>query len=40
MDPFDQPECEAYDIFVNEVLCIGKGTNSLIILIDLTSCAI
>ncbi|KAH6772499.1 Chaperone DnaJ-domain superfamily protein [Perilla frutescens var. hirtella] len=25
MDPFDQPECEACDIFVNEVLCIGKG---------------
>ncbi|KAL0384817.1 UNVERIFIED_CONTAM: hypothetical protein Sradi_2876000 [Sesamum radiatum] len=25
MDPFDQPECEAFDVFVNEVLCIGKG---------------
>ncbi|KAI3445292.1 hypothetical protein Pfo_001957 [Paulownia fortunei] len=25
MDPFDQPECEAFDLFVNEVLCIGKG---------------
>ncbi|KAK6139446.1 hypothetical protein DH2020_026800 [Rehmannia glutinosa] len=25
MDPFDQPECEAYDIFVNGVLCIGRG---------------
>ncbi|KAL3621789.1 hypothetical protein CASFOL_034449 [Castilleja foliolosa] len=23
--PFDQPECEAYDIFVNGSLCIGKG---------------
>ncbi|KAG8388314.1 hypothetical protein BUALT_Bualt02G0112700 [Buddleja alternifolia] len=25
VDPFDQPECEAFDVFVNEVLCIGKG---------------
>ncbi|KAL0364798.1 UNVERIFIED_CONTAM: hypothetical protein Sangu_0577400 [Sesamum angustifolium] len=25
MDPFDQPECEAFDVFVNEVLCTGKG---------------
>ncbi|KAL2514753.1 Chaperone DnaJ-domain superfamily protein [Forsythia ovata] len=25
LDPFDQPECEAFDLFVNEVLCIGKG---------------
>ncbi|XP_073151237.1 uncharacterized protein [Henckelia pumila] len=25
MDPFDQPESEAIDLFVNEVLCIGKG---------------
>nr|XP_043629202.1 uncharacterized protein LOC122600537 [Erigeron canadensis] len=25
LDPFDAPECEAFDIFVNEVLCIGKG---------------
>ncbi|KAG6394990.1 hypothetical protein SASPL_145581 [Salvia splendens] len=25
MDPFDQPECEAYDVFINEVLCMGKG---------------
>ncbi|CAN1356668.1 hypothetical protein LINPERPRIM_LOCUS44034 [Linum perenne] len=25
MDPFDKPECEAFDIFVNEVVCIGKG---------------
>ncbi|CAN1356666.1 Chaperone protein dnaJ C76, chloroplastic [Linum perenne] len=24
MDPFDKPECEAFDIFVNEVVCIGK----------------
>ncbi|KAM7469384.1 hypothetical protein LguiA_007567 [Lonicera macranthoides] len=25
LDPFDEPECEALDIFVNEVLCVGKG---------------
>lgn len=25
LDPFDNPECEAFDIFVNEVLCVGKG---------------
>jgi hypothetical protein len=26
IDPFDDPECEARDIFVNELLCIGTGT--------------
>ncbi|KAI5658841.1 hypothetical protein M9H77_27634 [Catharanthus roseus] len=25
LDPFDEPECEALDLFVNEILCIGKG---------------
>ncbi|CAL9003403.1 unnamed protein product [Prunus brigantina] len=25
VDPFDNPECEAFDVFINEVLCIGKG---------------
>ncbi|KAI3519720.1 hypothetical protein L1887_08935 [Cichorium endivia] len=25
LDPFYAPECEAFDIFVNEVLCAGKG---------------
>ncbi|KAL5566084.1 hypothetical protein UlMin_029248 [Ulmus minor] len=25
LDPFDNPECEAFDIFVNEILCVGKG---------------
>ncbi|XP_047315817.1 chaperone protein dnaJ C76, chloroplastic [Impatiens glandulifera] len=25
LDPFDKPECEAYDIFVNEIMCIGNG---------------
>ncbi|CAA2968119.1 chaperone protein dnaJ C76, chloroplastic [Olea europaea var. sylvestris] len=25
LDPFNQPECEAFDIFVNEVLCMGEG---------------
>ncbi|GAB2277496.1 hypothetical protein Dimus_012203 [Dionaea muscipula] len=25
LDPFDSPECEAFDIFVNEVMCAGKG---------------
>ncbi|CAN8260369.1 unnamed protein product [Cochlearia groenlandica] len=24
LDPFDNPECEALDVFVNEVLCLGK----------------
>ncbi|KAG5416491.1 hypothetical protein IGI04_004058 [Brassica rapa subsp. trilocularis] len=24
LDPFDNPECEALDVFVNEVLCFGK----------------
>ncbi|KMZ73354.1 hypothetical protein ZOSMA_14G01180 [Zostera marina] len=24
-DPFEEPECEATDVFVNEVFCIGKG---------------
>ncbi|CAH2055031.1 unnamed protein product, partial [Thlaspi arvense] len=23
LDPFDHPECEALDVFVNEVLCVG-----------------
>ncbi|KAK4779181.1 hypothetical protein SAY86_006709 [Trapa natans] len=25
LDPFDEPECEAFDLFVNELLCMGKG---------------
>lgn len=25
LDPFDEPECEAFDLFVNEALCVGKG---------------
>ncbi|KAB1202264.1 Chaperone protein DnaJ [Morella rubra] len=25
LDPFEKPECEAFDLFVNEVLCVGKG---------------
>ncbi|KAH7543069.1 hypothetical protein FEM48_Zijuj02G0144200 [Ziziphus jujuba var. spinosa] len=24
-DPFENPECEAFDVFVNEILCVGKG---------------
>ena len=31
IDPFDEPECEARDIFVNEVLCIGTGTYCIIL---------
>lgn len=31
VDPFDDPECEAFDIFVNEVQCVGKGTDIFII---------
>lgn len=26
LDPFENPECEAFDVFVNEILCVGKGT--------------
>lgn len=25
LDPFEKPECEAFDVFVNEVLCVSKG---------------
>ncbi|KAG6646588.1 hypothetical protein CIPAW_07G017900 [Carya illinoinensis] len=25
LDPFENPECEAFDLFVNEVLCLGKA---------------
>eukprot|EP00268_Persea_americana_P020393 TRINITY_DN20588_c0_g2_i3.p1 TRINITY_DN20588_c0_g2~~TRINITY_DN20588_c0_g2_i3.p1 ORF type:complete len:278 (-),score=39.08 TRINITY_DN20588_c0_g2_i3:396-1229(-) len=25
LDPFEEPECEALDLFVNEFQCIGKG---------------
>lgn len=25
LDPFEEPECEANDLFIHEVLCIGKG---------------
>ncbi|KAI3980000.1 hypothetical protein MKX01_042654 [Papaver californicum] len=28
VDPFDEPECEALDIFINETRCIGKGCPS------------
>ncbi|KAF1892057.1 hypothetical protein Lal_00036411 [Lupinus albus] len=28
LDPFDTPECEAYDLFVNELLCVGKGCSN------------
>ena len=31
IDPFEKPECEAFDIFVNEVLCVGKGTAAFIL---------
>ncbi|XP_077242363.1 chaperone DnaJ-domain superfamily protein [Tasmannia lanceolata] len=24
-DPFEEPECEAFDLFVNQALCVGKG---------------
>ncbi|XP_042456350.1 uncharacterized protein LOC122040926 [Zingiber officinale] len=24
-DPFEEPECEAYDLFINEFQCFGKG---------------
>ncbi|CAM8931130.1 unnamed protein product [Rhodiola kirilowii] len=25
VDPFEEPECEACDLFINETVCIGKG---------------
>lgn len=25
LDPFENPECEAFDVFVNEAVCAGKG---------------
>eukprot|EP00262_Sarcandra_glabra_P001197 TRINITY_DN1121_c0_g1_i1.p1 TRINITY_DN1121_c0_g1~~TRINITY_DN1121_c0_g1_i1.p1 ORF type:complete len:274 (+),score=35.28 TRINITY_DN1121_c0_g1_i1:30-851(+) len=25
LDPFEEPECVAFDIFINEILCVGKG---------------
>ncbi|XP_054803295.1 chaperone protein dnaJ C76, chloroplastic [Prosopis cineraria] len=28
LDPFDKPECEAVDIFVNEVICVGKACSN------------
>ncbi|CAJ2631621.1 unnamed protein product [Trifolium pratense] len=28
LDPFDRPECEAFDVFVNELLCVGKACSS------------
>ena len=31
LDPFEKLGCEAFDIFVNEVLCVGKGTAALIL---------
>ena len=30
LEPFEKPECEAFDIFVNEVLCVGKSTAAFI----------
>lgn len=31
LDPFEEPECEALDVFVNEFLCIGKGAYGFIL---------
>ena len=31
LDPFEKLECEAFDIYVNGVLCVGKGTATLIL---------
>ncbi|KAK7284347.1 hypothetical protein RJT34_19092 [Clitoria ternatea] len=28
LDPFDTPECEAFDIFVNQILCVGKACSN------------
>ncbi|KAI4349982.1 hypothetical protein L6164_010515 [Bauhinia variegata] len=28
LDPFDRPECEAFDLFVNQVLCVGKACSN------------
>ncbi|KAF3972456.1 hypothetical protein CMV_004052 [Castanea mollissima] len=31
LDPFEKLECEAFDIFVNEALCVGKVPRQLIV---------
>ena len=31
LDPLVKLECEAFGIFVNKVLCVGKGTAALIL---------
>ncbi|KAK7337790.1 hypothetical protein VNO77_18377 [Canavalia gladiata] len=28
LDPFDTPECEAFDLFVNQLLCVGKACSN------------
>nr|AFK34226.1 unknown [Lotus japonicus] len=28
LDPFDTPECEAFDLFVNELYCVGKACSN------------
>lgn len=30
LDPFENPECEAFDVFVNEAVCVGKGSELLV----------
>lgn len=38
LDPFDVPECEAVDIFVNEMLCAGKGTSNILDVVLFQDC--
>lgn len=33
LDPFNAPKCEAFDIFVNDVQCVGKGKSLFFLLV-------
>jgi hypothetical protein len=36
LDPFEEPECEAEDVFVFEMNCIGRGLKFLLYFLLLT----
>lgn len=40
MDPFEDPECEAEDVFVFEMTCMGRGSNFFFIYFFLLSSAV
>ncbi|KAM7519797.1 hypothetical protein LguiB_018759 [Lonicera macranthoides] len=31
LNPFEEPECEAFDLFINDVLCVGEGIQCFIL---------